>query len=467
MRTYYWYVTAYLRKHGLVLLGSIITAVLIFSLIIPTALLTLDQTPRHYVGLVGDYRLETLPPSVLNKISRGLTMVQPDGSAAPDLAERWTVEDDGKTYRFLFRKELYWQDGVEVKPSDLSYPFSDVETIATPTEVVFKLPDSYVPFPNVVSQPIVQTRTVRYLGFLSRPMLIGLGEYRMIDYKQRGQKITQLTLESKKDRLIYRFYPTEADALVAFKQGEVDELPDFSSTYDVADWSNVKVNTTVHNNRYAAVFFNNSSPMFPKNVRQALAYAIEKPDKAIRALGPISRDSWAYLEGGKSYEYDIDRALERILDDIPDQPLEFELITTSTFQQEAESIRQAWQTFGDQAVAACQTKKEVTDKATCQNLKITPSVRINNYPDTSSFQVLLVGQETPSDPDQYYLWHSGQPSNFIQYKNTRIDSLLEKGRTITDPIERKAIYQEFQQFFLEDAPVIFLRYLESYDITRT
>jgi ABC-type transport system substrate-binding protein len=43
---------------------------------------------------------------------------------------------------------------------------------------------------------------------------------------------------------------------------------------------------------------------------------------------------------------------------------------------------------------------------------------------------------------------------------------LEKGRQTLDKKERTDIYQEFQQFFLEDTPAIFLRYLYSYDIKR-
>jgi peptide/nickel transport system substrate-binding protein len=79
---------------------------------------------------------------------------------------------------------------------------------------------------------------------------------------------------------------------------------------------------------------------------------------------------------------------------------------------------------------------------------------------------LLIGQESPLDPDQYANWHSEQATNFSGYKNTRIDNLLEKGRTAKEQRERIEIYQEFQQFFLEDAPAVFLQHLESYSVQR-
>jgi peptide/nickel transport system substrate-binding protein len=109
---------------------------------------------------------------------------------------------------------------------------------------------------------------------------------------------------------------------------------------------------------------------------------------------------------------------------------------------------------------------DIKDKEKCTNTKIQVNVRVTNFPDTSNFQALLIGQEIPPDPDQYQLWHSEQSTNFTKYKNTRIDALLEKGRKTAQKNERKAIYQEFQQFLLEDAPAIFTRHLESFDIKR-
>jgi peptide/nickel transport system substrate-binding protein len=94
------------------------------------------------------------------------------------------------------------------------------------------------------------------------------------------------------------------------------------------------------------------------------------------------------------------------------------------------------------------------------------NLKISNFPDLTNYQLLLIGQESSIDPDQYFMWHSSQPTNFTHYKNTRIDSLLEKGRQTIDFEERKTIYQEFQQFLLEDPPAIFLRYLDNYSIAR-
>ena len=70
-------------------------------------------------------------------MSAGLTKIGADLQAEPLLAERWVIEDDGKQYRFVLKKEVKWQDGKTLKPEDVYYNFSDVQTISTPNEIIF------------------------------------------------------------------------------------------------------------------------------------------------------------------------------------------------------------------------------------------------------------------------------------------------------------------------------------------
>jgi peptide/nickel transport system substrate-binding protein len=466
MRKWYWYTTAYIRKHGIVVIASLIGALLVFSLSMQTLVTNLEKGQRRYIGIIGEYTLSSLPTEVTEQISAGLTRIEPDGSVVPLLAERWTVEQEGKAYRFLLKQNITWQDGKKLTTDDVLYQLDEIETIATPNDLVFKLPETFSPFPGIVSKPIIRLVPQRYYYFFKRPMPVGIGQSRVIDYKRKGQKLTELTVDSLKNRTIYRFYLTEDDAVIAFKRGEVNELPDLAKKSDIMNWTTIKTTTMVNNNQYLALFFNIRNPVFAKNIRQAFSYAISKPDKSLRAISPISPDSWAYLEGGKSYEFDLDRAVERLLDELPGEPLTLELTTTTLFETQAEKIKTELEILGTQAAERCQNDSKITEKSLCQNARITITIRINNFPDTNSFQLLLIGQESPLDPDQYANWHSEQATNFSGYKNTRIDNLLEKGRTAKEQRERIEIYQEFQQFFLEDAPAVFLQHLESYSVQR-
>ena len=466
MRKLYWYLTGFAKKHGLVFGLSIVGSIIVFSIFIPTLVSSLELKKRNYVGLVGNYTIDNLPREITEKLSAGLTTINEDGSVSPLLSQRWSVEQDGKTYRFILKEDIYWRDGKKLEPQDIKYNFENVETIITPNDIVFKLPDSYAPFPTVVSEPIIRKEDVKYNFFFSRPMLIGIGKYIMSDYETKGQRITEVTLDSKTDRYIYRFYLTENNAVTAFKQGEVDILPNLSKRQDIFDWPNVSLTTTLKTNKYLAVFFNIRNSFFSKNVRQSLSYAVEKPSDETGTSGPIDSKSWAYLPAGKSYEQDLDRAVERLLDEIPQTKMDLELTTTSLFEPEAEKIKSEWEELGKKAFETCKSSSKITEKDLCQNVNINVTLRITNFPDTNNFQLMLIGQESPPDPDQYYLWHSEQSSNFTGYKNTRIDNLLEKGRKTFDQKERIEIYQEFQQFFLEDAPAIFIKHLYSYEVSR-
>lgn len=466
MRKLYWYLTTYAKKHGLIFLLSIVFAVIAFSFLVPSFISVLENKKTHYVGLIGDFNIDTLPNEVTSKLSAGLTQINENGSVEPLLAQRWSTEQDSKTYRFILKENIFFRDGRELTTQDIDYNFPNVETIITPNDIVFKLSDSFAPFTVAVSQPILRKEDESYKLILNRPTLIGVGPYSLADYQKIGNRISQVVLESREDKYIYKFYLTEFDAITAFKHGEVDELPGLSQSFNLNDWKTITIDKQIDFSKYLAVFFNLRDPKFTKNIRQALSYAIEKPVDETRALGPISPKSWAYLPALKSYDLDIERGIERMLDEPIQEKLDLQLTTTSTYQLQAEKIISQWEDFGQKAFESCQASDRVSDKTTCENMKISVNLKITNFPDTSSFELLLIGQESPADPDQYQLWHSGQSTNFSGYKNTRIDNLLEKGRQTTDFQERKEIYQEFQQFFLEDAPAIFLTHLDSFTITR-
>jgi peptide/nickel transport system substrate-binding protein len=183
-----------------------------------------------------------------------------------------------------------------------------------------------------------------------------------------------------------------------------------------------------------------------KAVRQALAYTIPKPeDSKQRALGPINPKSWANNPQIKSYSYSLETAKELLEGEFnqDDALPSIELTTTQAYADLADQIAESWRLLGFEV-----------------NLKIV------NFPDTIGFQALLIGQQSPSDPDQYTLWHSTQATNFTHYNSPRVDKLLEDGRKIIDKDERTLIYQDFQRFLVEDTPAIFISHLTTNTIER-
>lgn len=462
----YWYFSAYFHKHAKLIAFAVVIGIILFAVILPFVSTLPQVKPTQYIGVVGSYDFNTLPREITRLISRGLTQVDEEGNPLPDLSERWSVEDDGKTYRLIIKENIRWQDGKILEPKDIRWEFENTQTIYTENEIVFKLPEPFAPFPVLLSQPLFRETQGSYFRFFTKKRIVGLAPYHVSKLKYQDNRLQEMILDSVQERRIYRFYLTEDRAKTAFQQGRIDQISGLTAVDDFPSWPNVQVKEEIHTDQYLAVFFNHDDPLFSKNVRQALAYALQRNENSLRAKGPINPNSWAYLDSVKAYPYDLERATERILDEIPAQPMNFTLTTTARFGKQAEEIEQQWEEFGRYSQQACQKSSAIKEKERCDNLLMDVNVVISNFPDLDTFQTLLVGQQIPRDPDQYGLWHSTQPTNFSRYKNPRIDALLENGRKITDLTDRTAIYQEFQQFLLEDSPAIFLYYLTDYQVMR-
>jgi ABC-type transport system substrate-binding protein len=54
---------------------------------------------------------------------RGLVAIGPQFEIEPDLAERFTVSDDGRSYRFTLRPDARWSDGEPVTAEDFAFTF--------------------------------------------------------------------------------------------------------------------------------------------------------------------------------------------------------------------------------------------------------------------------------------------------------------------------------------------------------
>jgi peptide/nickel transport system substrate-binding protein len=74
------------------------------------------------------------------------------------------------------------------------------------------------------------------------------------------------------------------------------------------------------------------------------------------------------------------------------------------------------------------------------------------------FQAFLIGWSGRIDPDgnSYVFMHTGAPQNDGGYSNPEADKALEDARLITDPAQRKAIYEKLTRIVLNDEPLIYL-----------
>lgn len=429
-------VSTFLTKFKPIILIAVLLGIGVFyaiGLIIPS----LGSSKTERVGITGRFTPTSLPPDILNLIGDGLTKVSPSGDVEPNIASSWQTPDRGKTWIFTIKQNLFWQDGKKVTSETVNYEFSDLETEKPDAQtLVFKLQNPYSPFPVVVSTPIFKKG------------LLGTGDWRVKKISLSGGFVSAITLsDAKKNKKIYKFYPTEERAKIAFELGEVDKISDIHNPSPLDSWKRIKTTKKTDSGEYVALFFNTQDKsLSEKNLRQALAYGIDKNSLGEqRAISPLSVDSWAYNPQVKPYNFDKDKA-KSIIKDLPQEikdNLFINLSTSPVLLSTAEKIAKNWEEIG---------------------VKTNIQVSSNISPD---YQALLAIFDIPEDPDQYTLWHSTQTNtNITKYSNPRIDKLLEDGRTELNLEERKKIYLDFQRFLVEDSPAVFLFYPTTYTISR-
>lgn len=473
-RTSWWYIKAFVDKYRQPLILGIVLGILLVWVFPRLIVLIPQQKETTFVGRVGLFSWVDLPQDIQERVSAGLTSLDTSGQPISTLVDRWSVEDDGRVFRFLLKQDLRWQDGKPFRAEDVQYNFADVQIVRTENEVVFRLEDAYAPFPAVVSQPLFRQVQERKFGWLKQTRIIGLGEYRLTNLHYNGPYIRELTIENASERLVYRFYATERDAVMALRHGRIDRLENLQTLQDFLPLEREQylIDEQINPYQYVALYFNTTNPNLAREVRQALHYATRKPgpeDERLRALSPLSPTSWAYNETNEvnPFSYDLEEAITLWVSAQPVAPMTLTIDSAVTLLEDAQAIAQDWKALGEETRLRCERGELGTTEANagdCNRYRIEVETRVVR--DMQNFDAVLVGREVPPDPDQYTWWHSNQAQNISHYQNPRVDKLLEDARKETDQQRRKLLYFEFQRYLVEDVPAMFLYYLPDYTVER-
>jgi ABC-type transport system substrate-binding protein/class 3 adenylate cyclase len=83
-------------------------------------------TPWPHEELAPGLTGSDLANGVTRNLFRGLVAIGPDLDIETDLAERFTVSEDGRTYRFTLRRDARWSDGAPVMAEDFAFTFGQM-----------------------------------------------------------------------------------------------------------------------------------------------------------------------------------------------------------------------------------------------------------------------------------------------------------------------------------------------------
>lgn len=445
-RLLFWLIREYFKKFGKSIFIFFILGIGFFFIFKSFLISYIDKFSiihNEKIGLVGSYTSDNLPNEILNKLSNGLIKIDPSNDTPrPDLAKDWNIQNNGKTYIFHLKKNVYFSDGSLLSAKDINYSFTDVKRIIlNENTIVFKLKQSYAPFLNTVSKPIFKKN------------FIGTGNYKILEIKFNAGFLTSITLVSKTNylnKITYIFYPSQKALKLGLMLGEINIAQGLNNlsfeNKNISDFKNISYQKKIDYKTLITVFYNNGDAnLSDKRLRDALAYAL--PDIFLngqRAFSPFSPNSWAYVQD-TLHSNDLEHS-RLLLKEIKNQNKQilpnFTLYYLPELKNIAFILKYNWSKIGLNIIP-----KEV---------ETTPL----------NFQMFLTYFNEPTDPDQYTLWHSDQQNNITGFKDLRIDKLLEDGRRTINENERFKIYTDFQKYLIDDQPASFLYFPYVYNVVR-
>lgn len=461
---------------------------------------TSNEPPHLNPSITTAGNVHTVSESMYN----GLVGLDRDANPVPELAERWEIRDNAKTYVFYLRQGVRWHDGRPFTAEDVKFTFEEVllkyhartkagleatllriET-PSPTTVVFRFKNPYAPLLrrlDVTEAPILPKHLYQGTDPLNNPYNqkpVGTGPFRFAEW-QRGSQLVMVKNPDyfkpglpRLERVVFRFLPNPASAAVALERGEVDYLwsaPGASlgrfqtlpgiqlEKHPAGPGGGYCIDTLVPNLKHPV--------LGNRKVRQALYQAINQPFLLERvyfgqgrvAQGPIASTLSFFDPSLPRYPYDPERA-NRLLDE-------------AGYPRKAGGLRftlrftYAQANFGPLAEVLKDNLKQVGVDLALEPLDFNAAV--DKVYIRKDFDLGVASLCGGSDPDigvkRLLTSRNIGPipfSNGALYVNPLVDALLDRAVQTADEKRRIDLYRQLQQVVVQDLPYFWLVETEGY-----
>lgn len=418
----------------------------------------------------------------------------------PNLATKWDISPDSKTFTFTLKQGVKWHDGQPFTADDVKFAYElymnpdsgsiraaslsqNIASIAVkdPQTVVFTLKDVVASFMTIDAA----------YGLVPKHLLDSIApkDFKMSEFSLRKPvgtgpfKFKQQILGDRVeftgnpdyhrgatalDSYIYKVVKDNAVTVQQLKTGELDFA---SVALEFADDAKKQANLNVVDYDTFTMLIQGYNVDPAKGpaifqdvaVRQALCYAIDRETIAKKiyngyatvAVGTEAPVTWAYQPDKitTKYEYDPKKSVQLLdgagwkagTDGIrakDGKRLSFTLYTVSGSTSTAshmQVVQEAWKGIG------VEMKLQFEEGA----LVVTRASKSFDY------DMFFFGFTTTPEPDQTRYWASNQHgpgANYYGYNNPKVDDLLMQGIRTLDIEKRKAIYVQAQNLIVADVP---------------
>lgn len=393
----------------------------------------------------------------------------------PVLATSWENPDD-TTWIFKLRKGVRFHDGtpfnaqaakvnierMKAAPRGKPY-FGMIESVTVKGDdtIVIKTSKPFAPFLKNLGIPVggmVSPKAIEKYGKEIGSHPVGTGPFKLSQWRPKEKLVLVKNdaywgEKAKLNEFVYLPIPEEGTRAMAFESGEIDVISDPLPHRIAAFKANKNINvTTSPATRMVWIGFNTGDPVL-KNIklRQAIAHAINRDEIVNYVVEGLAINAQQIIPGiieefdeKYNFEYNPQKAKKLLAEAGYPNGLELNLWSPEGRYLKDRQI----------AEAAQAQLAQVGIKA---NLRV---MEWGAYLDAlfrHEQQLYIIGWGfSTGDPDAALrgCFYSDSKFNFSNYKNPKMDELLDKGVSTLDPKKRHAIYKDIQQLLIDEAVMV-------------
>lgn len=443
------------------------------------------------------------------EIFSGLMTINPKLEIVPDLAESYTVSDDGKVYTFKLRDNALFHDGRRVEAADVkcSIERAAARETVSPTapvylnDIVGAVDKMQGRARDVKGVEVVDARTVRFTIDAAKPYFLakltyttafvvdckqatasprnwtrnpnGTGPYKLADWRVGERMVLEANPRyyagaPKLQQVLYQF--SGGSALTRFENNELDVAPisinDIDRVRDTGNPLNKLYSQSIQFSTSYIAFNVKQPPFDDVNVRRALAQSIDRK-KVVdvtfnrmlsTATGILPPELPGYTPEDKTFQYDPIAAKASL--------------AASKYAGKVPLITMTEIGGGAEAGIDTQAFLESWKKDLGIDIQIKQSDTATFFADQQAgrLQMFNAGwiMDYPDPEDVLDLkFHSKSALNDLGYSNPQVDALLEKARTERDPVARIKMYQDVEKLLVTDVAWLPLYYSVSHQVVNS